>query len=326
MSYTVTEENLVNLQAYLAGPGHDLYWPSVFVLPIWLQTWQQLFGEDSEVCLRVVREGNTVAGIAPLIKDGNTVRFLGSTDVCDYMDFITIPGKENEFFHALMEDLKSKGVNRMDLAHVRPDSAVMTYLKEAAQGAGFTVEAVQEEISMETGLPSDWDEYISSLKGKQRHEIKRKLRRLDEAGDIELRFLENNTDVSGAMDTFFKMFTGSRQDKAAFLTEQMESFFRLLADNMCTAGLLRLGILELDKKPIAAILCFDYNDCIYLYNSGYDPEYNNLSAGLLSKVLAIQDSIKRGKKVFDFLKGAETYKYHLGGREVPLYRCLINIE
>jgi CelD/BcsL family acetyltransferase involved in cellulose biosynthesis len=242
------------------------------------------------------------------------------------MDFITIPGKENEFFHALMEDLKSKGVNRMDLAHVRPDSAVMTYLKEAAQGAGFTVEAVQEEISMETGLPSDWDEYISSLKGKQRHEIKRKLRRLDEAGDIELRFLENNTDVSGAMDTFFKMFTGSRQDKAAFLTEQMESFFRLLADNMCTAGLLRLGILELDKKPIAAILCFDYNDCIYLYNSGYDPEYNNLSAGLLSKVLAIQDSIKRGKKVFDFLKGAETYKYHLGGREVPLYRCLINIE
>lgn len=326
MSYTITEENLANLQTYRADPGHELYWPSVFVLPPWLHTWHQAFGEDSEVFLRVAREGNTVAGIAPLIKDGGTVRFLGSTDVCDYMDFITSPGKEKEFFSILLEDLGKNGVNRIDLAHVRPDSTVMTYLNGAAQDTGCKVEVVQEEISMETDLPADWDEYLSSLKGKQRHEIKRKMRRLDEAGDIELRFLEDKTDVSGAMDTFLKMFTGSREDKAVFLTERMESYFRLLADNMCEAGLLRLGILELDKKPIASILCFDYNDYVYLYNSGYDPEYNHLSAGLLSKVLSIRDSIERGKKVFDFLKGAETYKYHLGGREVPLYRFLVNMK
>jgi CelD/BcsL family acetyltransferase involved in cellulose biosynthesis len=72
-------------------------------------------------------------------------------------------------------------------------------------------------------------------------------------------------------------------------------------------------------------MCFEYNDCIYLYNSGYDPRYTSLSAGLLSKVLAIKDSIERGVKRFDFLKGAETYKYHLGGKEVPLYRCQIAV-
>ena len=72
-------------------------------------------------------------------------------------------------------------------------------------------------------------------------------------------------------------------------------------------------------------MCFDYNGCIYLYNSGYDPQYVGLSAGLLSKVYAIQDSIEKGKKRFDFLKGAEPYKGHLGGKEVPLYRCQIAI-
>ncbi len=50
-----------------------------------------------------------------------------------------------------------------------------------------------------------------------------------------------------------------------------------------------------------------------------------MSVGVLSKVLCIKDSIERGKKKFDFLKGDERYKYHLGGQEVRLYRCRIVI-
>ena len=109
------------------------------------------------------------------------------------------------------------------------------------------------------------------------------------------------------------------------MTDKMRSFFDLLAGAMAGAGLLKLGMLELDGRPLAEIMCFDYQDCIYLYNSGYDPGYVSLSAGLLSKVLAIKDSIEKGRKKFDFLKGAEIYKSHLGGKEVPLYRCTITI-
>jgi CelD/BcsL family acetyltransferase involved in cellulose biosynthesis len=64
---------------------------------------------------------------------------------------------------------------------------------------------------------------------------------------------------------------------------------------------------------------------VSIYNSGYDPNYVSLSAGLLSKVLAIKGSIEKGKKKFDFLKGEEMYKHHLGGKEVPLFRCQIAI-
>ena len=62
---------------------------------------------------------------------------------------------------------------------------------------------------------------------------------------------------------------------------------------------------------------------MYLYNSGYDPRYGELSVGLLCKVLSIKNSIESGRKRYDFLKGAEPYKYHLGGKEVPLSRCRI---
>ena len=107
------------------------------------------------------------------------------------------------------------------------------------------------------------------------------------------------------------------------MNAQRDSFFRSLAKAMAQARLLRFGILELESLPIAAVLCFDYNNRVYLYNSGYDPQYGSLSAGLISKILSIKDSIERGRDKYDFLRGAENYKYRLGGREIPLHGCRI---
>ena len=128
------------------------------------------------------------------------------------------------------------------------------------------------------------------------------------------------------MDTFLKLFSLGHEEKAGFITARRESFFRSLAAAMAEISLLRFGILELDTLPVAIIIGFEYNDSIYLYNSAYDPQYNSLSVGLLCKVLGIKESIEKGKKKWDFLKGNEPYKYRLGGREVPLYRCQIAMK
>ena len=101
----------------------------------------------------------------------------------------------------------------------------------------------------------------------------------------------------------------------------MEGFFRAVANAMAEQGLLRLNVLELEKSTVAATMCFDYRDTVYLYNSGYEPDYGGLSVGVISKALCIKDGIERKKKRFDFLKGGEAYKLHLGGSELPLYAC-----
>jgi len=71
---------------------------------------------------------------------------------------------------------------------------------------------------------------------------------------------------------------------------------------MGQAGLLRLGLLELNAIPVATAMYFDHNDTVFLYNNGYDPQYSFLSVGLISKVLCIKDSIERGRRKFDFLR------------------------
>ena len=326
MSYIVTQESFDSLASCCADPRHFLRWNSIFVLPTWLKVWWQEFGSGSELYLRAIRQGEKTIGIAPLLVREGVASIIGSADVCDYLDFVVAPGMERDFFNVLLDDLKQKNISHIDLRPLRPDSTVLTNLVGIAQNQGHEVLCHPEDVSVELDLPSVWEEYLAILTTKQRHEVRRKLRRLSEAGKVDYYFVKDSAAVNNAMDTFLKMFSESRKDKATFLTARMESFLRSLADTMDKAGLLRLGILELDTVPAAMIICFDYNDCVYLYNSGYDPQYNALSVGLLCKVLCIKESIQEGKKRFDFLKGGETYKYQLGGREVPLYRCQITIK
>jgi len=326
MSYTITQETFDSLASYWTDPSHPLQWNSVFILPAWLKTWWQEFGSGTELHISTVRQGESIIGIAPLqVKEGKA-SIIGGTDVCDYLDFIIAPGREKDFFDVLLDDLKQKGINHLDLGLVRPDSTVLTKLADIARNRKYEVLCHQEDVSLELDLPATWEEYLAILTSKQRHEVRRKLRRLSEAGKVDYRLVKDNAALPETMDTFLKMFTESRTDKADFLTSQRESYFRSLANAMAKIGLLRLGILELDSIPTAMIMYFDYNDCIYLYNSGYDLQYYSLSVGLLSKVLCIQESIEEGKKRFDFLKGDEPYKYHLGGKEVPLSRCQITIK
>lgn len=326
MSCSVTEESLDSLKSYWKDASQSLAWSSPFILPQWLEVWWQLFKPEAEQYIRAVRQDDAIIGIAPLMVREKTASFIGNTDVCDYLDFIAVFGKEKDFLRTLLDHLKKNDIEQLNLAHVRADSVVMTILEPLSEELGYDVASVQEEISVEMELPPTWDEYLNTLSSKQRHEVRRKLRRLSESGEINYRIISEREEIPDAMDAFFRMFVESRQDKAEFMTERMEVFFRRLAEVTAETGLFRLGVLELDGKPVAEIMFFDYNNCIYLYNSGYDPEYTGLSAGLLSKVMAIQDSIGEGRTRFDFLKGAETYKYHLGGKEVPLYSCRITLK
>jgi len=326
MSYTITQESFDSLASCWANPSYRLRWNSVFVLPAWLKTWWQEFAPGAELYLGAVRQGERIIGVAPLLVREGEASIIGSTDVCDYLDFIVAPGMERDFFSVLLDDLRQKGINHLDLRPLRPDSTALTDLAAIAQNRNYEVLFHEEGISMELDLPATWDEYLAILTKKQRHEVRRKLRRLWEAGKVEHHCLEVRQEVGDYTETFLKLFSLSREEKANFMTPKIESFFRSLAKAMAEIGLLRFGIIELDAQPVAMTIGFDYNESHYLYNSAYDPQFNYLSVGLLCKVLCIKESIEKGRKKWDFLKGDETYKYQLGGREVPLYRCQITIK
>jgi CelD/BcsL family acetyltransferase involved in cellulose biosynthesis len=294
----------------------------IFASPEWSKIWWQQFGSETKLYLGAFKQGSRVTGIAPLQIKGDIATFIGSIDVCDYLDFVVAPGSEDAFFGELLDNLRAAGTLRLELAPLRPESTVRTGLMNTASKYNWKTACSQEDVTVELDLPSSWEEYLQLLSGKQRHELNRKLRRLNEEGDLAHRTVTDTSQPD--IDTFLRLFRDSRQDKAAFLTPQMESFFRAIGQAMAEQNLLRLNVLELNNKAVAATMCFDYKDTVYLYNSGYEPDYGWLSVGVISKALCIKAAIERHKKRFDFLKGDEAYKYHLGGQEKPLYSCSLS--
>jgi CelD/BcsL family acetyltransferase involved in cellulose biosynthesis len=325
MAYTVKQETLETLHSLWVDGEPPLEWDCLFVVPAWLKVWWSVFSNESSPYISAVRDEDRLIGIAPLLVKGEEARFMGDPDVCDYQDFIVAPGRGREFFENLIDHLRQQGISSLDLNMVRADSKVLSELVAVAKTLKCEVSCDPEDVTLELDLPSSWDKFLAKLTGKQRHEVRRKLRRLNEAGEINYRLVEDFEEVMDEMETFLTLFGLSRSDKAAFMTSQMAKYFRSLAETMAKANLLKLYSLDLDGTPAAAVMCFDYNSTIYLYNNGYDGQFSSLSVGLLSKILTIKDSIIKGRKKYDFLKGTEEYKYRLGGKPVPLYRCQVKL-
>ncbi|MCU0560232.1 MAG: GNAT family N-acetyltransferase [Desulfobacterales bacterium] len=310
------------LEALWRESEQHLKWDSPFTLPGWIGEWRHAFAPAAAPWIVSVRDRGRLIGVAPLLRDAESVRFIGSTDVCDHLDLVTSPEHGAEFCDTLLEMLRQEGIRRLDLGHLRPDSAVMTCLVPRARLRRYPVELSQEELLFELGLPASWESYLERLDGKQRHEIRRKLRRLGQNAAFAFRLVLDPAGVAAAMDQFLELFRRNRPAKAAFMSAGMEGFFRSLAGRLPET---RIGFLDVDARPAAAVMCFDHRHTRYLYNSGFDPAFSHLSVGILCKVLSIRDAIARGLKTYDFLKGNEAYKVRLGGRPVALYRCRIDL-
>jgi CelD/BcsL family acetyltransferase involved in cellulose biosynthesis len=310
----------------LRQPWNDIYLRSqgglLFSSPDWAETWWRHFSEGNTLCAGSVEEDGKVIGIAPLRLQEGILRFIGTNDLFDFQDFVIEKGREEVFYRTLLQHLSAIKATALDLAPLLPDSSAHRLLVPLALDRGLDVTCTPDDVTVSLNLPADLPSYLALLSGKQRHELLRKERRLNEEGDVSYRVKDRAEDAD--IDLFLDFFRESREDKNRFLTPPVELFMRDIISSSEARGMLRLGMLELNSTPIAATLCFEYQGGIYLYNSGYSPDYRWLSAGLLSKYYSIRDSIAKRKPYYDFLKGAEKYKFHLGGKETGLFRCIIN--
>ncbi len=304
---------------------------TIFQSPTWLRTWWGEFGGDRELVLLSVRDEQRLVGVVPLMRDGPRLSFAGDTEVCDYMDFPCTSGRESELLAALFRSLGEEPWDELSLWALREDSPALAALPVVCAEFGMTFASEHEDVCPQVGLvtaetgarPGDFEEYVSSLDKKDRHELRRKLRKLPQAGEVDLEIIEAPDEAASALDDFLWMLRESRADKAEFMTPQMESFFRKVVASLASEGLIEIIFLKLGGKRAACVLCFRARDESLLWNSGYDPAYSHFSVGLLSKALALQRAIEQGKTRFDFLRGHERYKYELGAKDLNVHRVVI---
>ena len=296
---------------------------TLFLTPWWQGVWWRHFGGGAELAVHVVSDGRRAIGVAPLVWADGVLDLLGGTDLFDYRDFIVEQGREEGFCAALLAHLSRREWHTLRLESVRESSPTLRALSSAAESVGMSVEIEPEDVAPVAVLPPTWDEYVSGLSKKDRHELRRKIRRLDGAGEVTRSVCASPEQAPSMMADFLRLHRASSPDKAEFMTAEREAFFMDAAGEAARRGRLRLETVALDGRPVASCLGFDYAGVFLLYNSGYAPEHSRLSVGIVSKALAIRGAIESGDRVFDFLRGSEDYKYRLGGQDSKVYRVLV---
>ena len=297
--------------------------PTLFLTPWWQKTWWKHFGGDSELAVHVVSDGPRPIGVAPLVCSDGVLELLGATDLFDYRDFIVERDREEEFSAVLLDHLSGREWHTLRMESMRGKSPTLQALSSAAESAGMSVEIEPEDVAPVAVLPTTWEEYVSGLSKKDRHELRRKMRRLDGAGEVTRSVCGSPDQLPSMMTEFFRLHRASSPDKSSFMTDEREAFFVDAAGEAARMGRLRLEAVALDGQTVASCLGFDYGGAFLLYNSGYDPAHSKLSVGIVSKALAIKGAIESGDCVFDFLRGSEDYKYRLGGQDRQVYRMLV---
>jgi CelD/BcsL family acetyltransferase involved in cellulose biosynthesis len=321
---TVHDEPFDRVRAEWEGLLAQTPSPMPFVTPAWQQVWLEHFGGGRTLRVFTARDGERLVGVAPLLVDEGRAEFVGHYSICDYMDVVVTPGFEAPFFPSLISRLADEGVREMDFRGVLETSCTKAGVSDAAAAAGYTVTCEDEAVSPGICLPATWDEYLGSLSKKDRHELRRKLRRLEMAGgDLDLRVITVAAEAQAELDEFFRLMRLSSHHKEEFLERPgMETFFRTMTGVMAGEGMLRMYMLTLDGQAVAAVLNFDVGGQLYMYNSGYDPAYAHYAVGLMSKALLVKDAIENGRSCVDFLRGHESYKYDLGGKDRQVYRLV----
>lgn len=287
-------------------------------------------GAELWVAVAEAADGELQA-VAPLFfdppgADGPCLRLLGSIEVSDYLDLLAPPGRAAETAQALLQavaDHAPAGWHGLDLYNLPPESPSLPALSEAARGRGWAVEQQPLQICPVIALDGGWETYLSGLDKKQRHELRRKLRRAEEhPAGVAWRLVTEGQAVAEATRTLLDLMALDPA-KAAFLTPAMREHFERTAAAGQAHGWLQLAVLEVGGAPAAAYLNFDYRNRLWVYNSGLDPAHGALSPGWVLLAQLVRWAAENGREAFDFLRGGEDYKLRLGGRPRAVQRLTI---
>ncbi|MBI3152096.1 MAG: GNAT family N-acetyltransferase [Chloroflexi bacterium] len=331
MEYTIHKEfSEINPQEW-----NDLLKASVSDTPFLRHEYQRAWWEhrgggewqDAKLVLVSACEDEKLIGIAPLFiaeyEGKPALLLIGSIEISDYLDLIVRMDDHARFLAGLLDFLASS--LPFDTAQGEPDnwssldwynlpdtSPTLAALKAESESRGWTH---LEEIYRPTpriALTGDFEEYLSRVEKKQRHEIRRKLRRAEESGRGLRWFISDMSDPEAEIDNFLKLMEQD-QNKAGFLHEPMHAQMRDVIRAAHENGWLWLAFLEADGQRIAASLNFDYGNKLWGYNAGVNRDFMELSPGWVLLTYVLQWCCQNGRYEFDFMRGDEEYKYRFGG-------------
>jgi len=168
--------------------------------------------------------------------------------------------------------------------------------------------ALRREGNPVVRLHGDFDDYLRRRSANFRQQVRARDRRLRNRHAVHFRLADDADRLDDDLDTLFRLHRRRFGSRSA-LTDAHMAFHREFARVALEHGWLRLWILELDRRPVAAFHGFRYGGVEGFYQSGREPGFDRESLGTVMLTHAIRSAADEGVRTFALLRGHERYKY-----------------
>ncbi|MEM7783844.1 MAG: GNAT family N-acetyltransferase [Planctomycetota bacterium] len=256
----------------------------------------------------------TISYIAPLYTTRSALGFrklcfAGDGKICtDYSQLIC---KSGEFSYSVAKFLIAlRRLNRFSIFEFGGLEANTDQTKNLIRQfsrAGMKLDVTFLENTWITRLKDSWQNTNQQFSKKHRRKTKKAIANL---GDLEVVYL-NQTEFSWAWKNFVQLHQLRRSavgDKGCFADSKFESFLQAAVQRLRLRNQADILTIQRDGRPIASTLIFQGPETMYMYQTGFDPEFSKLEPGYLLIVAAMKKAIRLGLKTFDFMRGNEPYK------------------
>ena len=267
------------------------------------------------------------------VPESATAVFFGASYHSDYATVLAAPADLPAVCDAVAAYLAAQDCSHWDVVDLRRlragDPATLELqaaFERRAEQFGLCVVRDIEDVCPVVDLPAggDFEAFLGTLGKKERHEIRRKIRRAEAAGPVEL---VSSPDPSADLDAFVELHQKRWGADGLFPPTAggaaSRRFFAGLFSDCAEAGVVDLSFLTVGGRRIAAGVTFDDAQTVYYYNAGVETDARDLSPGVVMVACFAQRAIEQGRKRLDFLRGNEPYKYEWGAVDVPVERLLV---
>ncbi|CAG1010311.1 hypothetical protein ANRL4_04171 [Anaerolineae bacterium] len=321
-SYTVSE--ITDLQSFKAlRERWDLLAEQQqsevpFLCHEWFELWLQHFLSQNQLFILLLHRGDEVVAIAPFFITNarfksvpvRTLTLIGNAYsplrdiVCGSAD----PANRTGYFQRFMDHVVARR-DQWDILDFGPysDDTIARYdVERHANRLGLRTmrQSCCENWYLE-GISYSGDDYLASRSKNFRKELRKRMRRLEEEGPVDIRIVTQDDNLDELIDNYYRVY-GSSWKQAEHLSPDFHRDFAKLA---ARKGWLRLGFIRVSGVARATSYAIVAGTTGYILKSAYDLEMKSFGLGTMIRIEMIRELIDNGGVTcIDLGPGDETYK------------------
>ena len=301
---------------------------SFFLTWEWLFSWAECFiDKNRSLFILVFHDDKDLIGIAPLYIEKKRIGpfplreifFLGVPQAAsDYLTVITKKGREEDVANSFYDYLTiGEGAKVWDLAVLAgfpADNLFLFHLMHRINIEGKYAEFIANAYCPVVGLPASKAEVHPQLSTSWSKKVKQNIRVINREQDVIHEVIQGEA-VALKLPDFFRHY----EEKGGWVASTVQPVIQRLVEHSTGDLPVQIDLLSISGQLVAGFLHFKYQDTLSLYLMAVDKKYNpKVSIGNYLVGQSIDNAIDSGYSVYDFLRGAESYKlrWATGGKNM----------